>query len=235
MHQGCVRSRQRRRGGSGGWWPTSPSCRWGGRPTTPASWPPTTKRIYPATVSPQAGGTAPAPPPSGCRAKHRRPASRPCSRAATRRRGSCSAAPTAATACPPSTWSCGRPRACRSSTGWATRPPAGRSWPPTMPGWPRRSPTWTDTRAPAAATADMSTCPDTNNWRRLGFPDDDLAEEGSNRLVDSLVAWGDREAVAQRVKEHLDAGADHVCIQVFDAEPHGLPIRQWRALARAML
>jgi probable F420-dependent oxidoreductase len=75
----------------------------------------------------------------------------------------------------------------------------------------------------------------TNNWRRLGFTDDDLAEQGSNRLVDSLVAWGDREAVAQRVKEHLDAGADHVCIQVFDAEPHGLPIRQWRALARAML
>jgi probable F420-dependent oxidoreductase len=75
----------------------------------------------------------------------------------------------------------------------------------------------------------------TNNWRRLGFTDDDLAEQGSNRLVDSLVAWGDREAVAQRVKEHLDAGADHVCIQVFDAEPHDLPIRQWRALARAML
>jgi probable F420-dependent oxidoreductase len=75
----------------------------------------------------------------------------------------------------------------------------------------------------------------TNNWRRLGFTDDDLAEQGSNRLVDSLVAWGDTEAVAQRVKEHLDAGADHVCIQVFDAEPHGLPIRQWRALARAML
>jgi probable F420-dependent oxidoreductase len=74
-----------------------------------------------------------------------------------------------------------------------------------------------------------------NNWRRLGFTDDDLAEQGSNRLVDSLVAWGDREAVAQRVKEHLDAGADHVCIQVFGAEPHGLPIRQWRALARAML
>jgi probable F420-dependent oxidoreductase len=75
----------------------------------------------------------------------------------------------------------------------------------------------------------------TNNWRRLGFTDDDLAGQGSNRLVDALVAWGDTEAVAQRVKEHLDAGADHVCIQVFDAEPHGLPIRQWRALARAML
>jgi hypothetical protein len=57
----------------------------------------------------------------------------------------------------------------------------------------------------------------------------------TNRLVDALVAWGDREAVARRVKEHLDAGADHVCIQVFNAEPHGLPIRQWSTLAMAML
>ena len=44
MHHGCVRSRQRRREGAAGWWPTSPSSRWGGRSTTPASWPPTTKQ-----------------------------------------------------------------------------------------------------------------------------------------------------------------------------------------------
>jgi hypothetical protein len=43
------------------------------------------------------------------------------------------------------------------------------------------------------------------------------------------------EAVRRRVKDHLDAGADHVCVQVFDVEPHGLPLRQWRMLARAML
>ena len=75
----------------------------------------------------------------------------------------------------------------------------------------------------------------TNNWRRLDFTDDDLAGQGSNRLVDALVARGDTEAVARRVKEHLDAGADHVCIQVFDAEPHDLPLGQWRQLAMAML
>ena len=75
----------------------------------------------------------------------------------------------------------------------------------------------------------------TNNWRRLGFTDDDLAGQGSDRLVDAVVAWGDMEAVRARVKDHLDAGADHVCIQVFDAEPHGLPVRQWRTLAMAML
>jgi probable F420-dependent oxidoreductase len=75
----------------------------------------------------------------------------------------------------------------------------------------------------------------TNNWRRLGFTDDDFLGHGSDRLVDALVAWGDVEAVKARVKEHLEAGADHVCVQVFDAEPHSLPLRQWRKLAIAML
>ena len=75
----------------------------------------------------------------------------------------------------------------------------------------------------------------TNNWRRLGFTDDDLVGQGSDRLVDALVAWGDVEAVSRRVKDHLDAGADHVCIQVFDPEPHGLPLQQWRTLAMAVL
>jgi probable F420-dependent oxidoreductase len=75
----------------------------------------------------------------------------------------------------------------------------------------------------------------TNNWRRLGFTEDDLAGRGSDRLVDALVVWGDLEAVSQRVKEHLDAGANQVAIQVFDPEPHGLPLRQWRKLAPAVL
>jgi probable F420-dependent oxidoreductase len=74
----------------------------------------------------------------------------------------------------------------------------------------------------------------TNNWRRLGFTDSDFMGHGSDRLVDALVVWGDLEAVIQRVKEHLDAGADHVCIQVFDRQPHGLPLGQWRKLAAAM-
>ena len=100
-----------------------------------------------------AGGTAPPPARSGWRAKHRRRNSRPCSRAGTRRRRSCWAVPMAATPCQPSTWSCSRPRACRSSTGWVTRPPAGRSWLPITLGWPRRSATWTSTWGPAVAMA----------------------------------------------------------------------------------
>jgi probable F420-dependent oxidoreductase len=75
----------------------------------------------------------------------------------------------------------------------------------------------------------------TNNLRRLGFTDDDLAAGGSDRLVDALFAWGDVAQVARRVQDHHDAGADHVCIQVFDVDPHGLPIRQWKELATALL
>ena len=52
-----------------------------------------------------------------------------------------------------------------------------------------------------------------NSWRREGFGDDDLAGGGSNRLLDAMVAWGDEDAIRARVREHWDAGADHVCIQ----------------------
>ncbi len=52
-----------------------------------------------------------------------------------------------------------------------------------------------------------------NNFLRMGFTDDDLAGTGSDRWVDSLVAWGDEDAIRGRIQEHWDAGADHVCIQ----------------------
>jgi probable F420-dependent oxidoreductase len=52
-----------------------------------------------------------------------------------------------------------------------------------------------------------------NNWRRLGFTEDDLAGGGSNRLVDANVAWGDEAAIRARIRLFWDAGADHVCIQ----------------------
>jgi probable F420-dependent oxidoreductase len=51
-----------------------------------------------------------------------------------------------------------------------------------------------------------------SSWRRLGFTDDDLSSPGSDRLIDALVAHGTAEAVAQRVNEHLGAGADHVAV-----------------------
>ena len=51
------------------------------------------------------------------------------------------------------------------------------------------------------------------NLLRLGYLDEDLADGGSDRLVDAIVAWGSPSDIATRVREHLDAGADHVCIQ----------------------
>ena len=51
------------------------------------------------------------------------------------------------------------------------------------------------------------------NLRWLGWSDHDLEGGGSDALVDAIVAWGDEEAITARIREHLDAGADHVCIQ----------------------
>lgn len=53
-----------------------------------------------------------------------------------------------------------------------------------------------------------------NNWKRLGFTDSDLARPGSDRFVDSLLVSGSPETIASRLSEHLDAGADHVAIQL---------------------
>ena len=75
----------------------------------------------------------------------------------------------------------------------------------------------------------------TNNWRRLGYTDEDLADGGSNRLIDALVAWGDEAAIAARVQEHRDAGANHVCIQVLTDRPKSLSLDQWRILAPALI
>ncbi|WNF01067.1 TIGR03620 family F420-dependent LLM class oxidoreductase [Streptomyces luomodiensis] len=76
-----------------------------------------------------------------------------------------------------------------------------------------------------------------NHVRALGFGDDDLVGSGSDRLVDALVAWGDPETVAARVREHLDAGADHVAIHPLTAAPaQGLApvLDQLRALTPAL-
>jgi probable F420-dependent oxidoreductase len=73
-----------------------------------------------------------------------------------------------------------------------------------------------------------------NSWKRIGFTDEDLADGGSDRLVDALVAWGDEATVAERVRDHRDAGADHVCVQVLVEDVRGFPREQWRALAPAL-
>jgi probable F420-dependent oxidoreductase len=75
----------------------------------------------------------------------------------------------------------------------------------------------------------------TNNFLRLGFDESDFTNGGSNRLIDAIVAWGDLDAIRKRIRAHRSAGADHVCIQVLTATPKGLPLREWRELAPALL
>jgi probable F420-dependent oxidoreductase len=58
-----------------------------------------------------------------------------------------------------------------------------------------------------------------NNLRRLGWTDADLADGGSDRLIDALVLHGDAEAIGRGITAHLDAGADHVAIQVLGPDP----------------
>src|SRR6266481_4963457 len=58
-----------------------------------------------------------------------------------------------------------------------------------------------------------------NNLRRLGFSDQDLVGSGSDRVVDAIIAWGDMNAVIDRIRAHKSAGADHVCVKVVPPDP----------------
>jgi probable F420-dependent oxidoreductase len=73
----------------------------------------------------------------------------------------------------------------------------------------------------------------TSNLRRLGWTDDDLRDGGSDRLIDALVAWGTPDQVAARLTAHLDAGADHVCLQLL-TEPDTDPRDGYFQLADAL-
>lgn len=74
------------------------------------------------------------------------------------------------------------------------------------------------------------------NLRRLGFTDEDWADPKapSDRLVDGIVAWGGVDQAAERVQEHIDAGADHVAVQVLRGDG-GIPISEWEALASSLV
>jgi probable F420-dependent oxidoreductase len=73
-----------------------------------------------------------------------------------------------------------------------------------------------------------------NNWKRLGFTDQDIAD-ASDKLIDGLFAWGDAKTIAGRVKAHHDAGADHVCMQVVSATGLDGSLAAWRELAKVLL
>jgi probable F420-dependent oxidoreductase len=73
-----------------------------------------------------------------------------------------------------------------------------------------------------------------NTWRRFGFTETDFEAGGSNRLIDALYARGSAGEVADRVREHLDAGASHVCLRVVTNDLERLPRTEWRELASAL-
>ena len=66
-----------------------------------------------------------------------------------------------------------------------------------------------------------------NNWLRLGFTDEEI-DDRSPRFLDAVMAWGDVDAIAERIQAHYDAGATHVCIQPIDPEQFGRP--DWNLL-----
>ena len=74
----------------------------------------------------------------------------------------------------------------------------------------------------------------TNNLRRLGWSDEDLAGEGSERLIDAVIAIGDVDAIVRRIRDHLDAGADHVCVQLRVEQPADPALPAYRELATAL-
>ena len=73
-----------------------------------------------------------------------------------------------------------------------------------------------------------------NNMRRLGYSEDEIGGRDGDRLVEEAVVWGNAETIAGRVREHLDAGADHVCVQVITGDDARAPLEELRELAEVL-
>ncbi|WP_460339097.1 TIGR03620 family F420-dependent LLM class oxidoreductase [Actinoallomurus acanthiterrae] len=72
-------------------------------------------------------------------------------------------------------------------------------------------------------------------FRRLGYSEEEIAGGGSDRIVDDLVFWGDADTITEKLHAHLEAGADHVAVQVIGVEPGRSAMPQWRLLGDALL
>jgi probable F420-dependent oxidoreductase len=94
-----------------------------------------------------------------------------------------------------------------------------------------------DTRAKAVAREYAATYLGLRNYTQnlfdFGFTEADIADGGSDRLIDAVIPQGSAERIAEVVRAHLDAGADHVCVQPLGEE--GIPRRSWTALAEVLL
>jgi probable F420-dependent oxidoreductase len=74
-----------------------------------------------------------------------------------------------------------------------------------------------------------------NNLRRMGYTAEDVSGQGSDRVIDAVIAWGDVDRVASRIREHLQAGADHVCLQVVSEDEEDVCLDELRELSDAVL
>jgi probable F420-dependent oxidoreductase len=72
-------------------------------------------------------------------------------------------------------------------------------------------------------------------FRRLGYSEEDISNGGSDRLVDDLVFWGGLDTIVEKLHAHVDAGADHVAVQVIGTQPGQTAIAYWRMLSDALL
>ncbi|HEY2652792.1 MAG TPA: LLM class F420-dependent oxidoreductase [Solirubrobacteraceae bacterium] len=73
----------------------------------------------------------------------------------------------------------------------------------------------------------------TENLLKFGFTEADIGGGGSDRLIDAVIPHGSAEQIAEVVRAHLDAGADHVCLQPLGEE--GIPRESWTALAKVLV
>jgi probable F420-dependent oxidoreductase len=74
-----------------------------------------------------------------------------------------------------------------------------------------------------------------NNLKRMGWTEADVGGAGSDAVIDAVVAWGDVDRIANRVRAQLDAGADHVCVQVVSDDENDVCLPQLRELSAALL
>jgi probable F420-dependent oxidoreductase len=106
---------------------------------------------------------------------------------------------------------------------------------------PEQAVVFATTRGAARVVGDthMRTYLSLQNYRqnlvRLGWSEDDLTPPGSDRLFDAMVAWGDDEEIARKLRRHSEAGADHVAVQVLTPTPDRAPTDDLRRLAALVL
>ena len=91
-------------------------------------------------------------------------------------------------------------------------------------------------RAAGRAALDMYTrLPNyVNNWKALGFGNQEISRQ-SDRFVDSFVAWGDESAIVERVQQHWEAGANHVCLQALRLDGKSIDEKALERLAGRLI